>query len=235
MRSLQMARQLLYKWSSALMSDKRLLLKDCATGVSTEPAEGDSFPKCTVSPNLGDCGGPLLECTGEAGMVLGAVSSKLLSTKPEWRVLYKPLITKKAADLQWRVLHGIVSVNSFIFVLNPEVSHVSLLSGQGDGLPCFYEAFIIGTKYVRSQRFKCQLLNFILGQAKLAIYMSRKNKMSQSSDHDATQVFTRLVRARVKIDFNYYRSMNDLDSFKLFWCSEDVVCSVEEGKLVFAP
>ncbi|KAI4894498.1 hypothetical protein NFI96_007887, partial [Prochilodus magdalenae] len=29
--------------------------------------------------------------------------------------------------------------------------------------------------------------------------------------------------------------MNDLDSFKLVWCSEDVVCSVEEDELVFAP
>ncbi|KAI4891756.1 hypothetical protein NFI96_021962 [Prochilodus magdalenae] len=60
MRSLRVVSQLLYRWSSVLTSDERLLLKDCATGVSTEPAEGDSFPKCTVSPNLGDCGGPLL-------------------------------------------------------------------------------------------------------------------------------------------------------------------------------
>ncbi|KAI4886998.1 hypothetical protein NFI96_007492 [Prochilodus magdalenae] len=29
--------------------------------------------------------------------------------------------------------------------------------------------------------------------------------------------------------------MNDLDSFKLVWCSENVVCSVEEDELVFAP
>ncbi|KAI4898314.1 hypothetical protein NFI96_008492 [Prochilodus magdalenae] len=46
MRSLRVARQLLYRWSSALTSDERLLLKDCAAGVSTKPAEEDSFPKC---------------------------------------------------------------------------------------------------------------------------------------------------------------------------------------------
>ncbi|KAI4899661.1 hypothetical protein NFI96_033222 [Prochilodus magdalenae] len=290
LRSLRVARQILHKLSSALTGDERLLLKGCAAGVSTGPAEGDPFPRCTISPNLGDCGGPLLKCTGEAGMVLGAASPKLLyracvkainrrrldgqadtpwrrelglhgDTKPEWRVLYKPPLTKKAADLQWRVLHGIVSVNSFISVLNPEVSHecpfcldretvfhafmrcfrlrplFRVLQNVFTGFSLVFtpQAFIIGTTYVRSQRSKCQLLNFILGQAKLAIYVSRKNKMSQSSDHDATQVFTRLVRARVKVDFNYYRSMKDLDSFKLVWCSEDVVCSVEEDELVFAP
>ncbi|KAI4890612.1 hypothetical protein NFI96_004370 [Prochilodus magdalenae] len=290
LRSLRVARQILHKLSSALTGDERLLMKGCAAGVSTGPAEGDPFPRCTISPNLGDCGGPLLKCTGEAGMVLGAASPKLLyracvkainrrrldgradtpwrrelglhgDTKPEWRVLYKPPLTKKAADLQWRVLHGIVSVNSFISVLNPGVSHecpfcldretvfhafmrcfrlrplFRVLQNVFTGFSLVFtpQAFIIGTAYVRSQRSKCQLLNFILGQAKLAIYVSRKNKMSQSSDHDAIQVFTRLVRARVKVDFNYYRSMKDLDSFKLVWCSEDVVCSVEEDELVFAP
>ncbi|KAI4876411.1 hypothetical protein NFI96_020967, partial [Prochilodus magdalenae] len=53
MRSLRVAPQLLYKWSSALTSDERLLLKDCAAGVSTEPAEGDS---CSPSaPGLYSC------------------------------------------------------------------------------------------------------------------------------------------------------------------------------------
>ncbi|KAI4878376.1 hypothetical protein NFI96_005410 [Prochilodus magdalenae] len=230
MRSLRVARQLLYRWSSALTSDERLLLKDCATGVSTGPAEGDSFPKCTVSPNLGDCGGPLLECTGEAGMVLGAASSKLL-----YRACVKANNRKRLdgrVDTPWCRELGLHDDTK------PEwrVSHeCPFCLDRETVFHAFYEAFIIGTMYVRSQRFKYQLLNFVLGQAKLAIYMSRKNKMSQSSDHDARQVFMRLVRARVKVDFNYYRSMKDLDSFQLVWCSEDVVCSVEEDELVFAP
>ncbi|KAI4895634.1 hypothetical protein NFI96_019599 [Prochilodus magdalenae] len=141
-RSLRVARQLLHKYSSALMSDERP--QESAQDQQT----GTHSPS---SPNLGDCGGPLLECTGEADMVLGAANSKHLyracvkvinrkrldervetpwrrelglrgDTKSEWRVLYKPPITKKAADLQWRVLHGVVSINSFISVLNPEVS-----------------------------------------------------------------------------------------------------------------
>lgn len=33
---------------------------------------------------------------------------------PEWRALYKPPLIKRAADLQWRVLHGIIAVNAFV-------------------------------------------------------------------------------------------------------------------------
>ncbi len=34
--------------------------------------------------------------------------------------------------------------------------------------------FIFGFKFVRSRMFICQLLNFVLGQAKLAIYIAEK-------------------------------------------------------------
>lgn len=42
--------------------------------------------------------------------------------KPEWRSLYKPPLSKRVGDIQWRILHGAIAVNSFISVLNPEVS-----------------------------------------------------------------------------------------------------------------
>ncbi len=45
------------------------------------------------------------------------------TTRPEWRALYKPPLTKRAGDLQWQILHGIIAVNAFISVLNPDVSN----------------------------------------------------------------------------------------------------------------
>lgn len=42
--------------------------------------------------------------------------------KPEWRALYKPPLAKRIGDLQWRIIHGIIAVNAFIFVLNRETS-----------------------------------------------------------------------------------------------------------------
>lgn len=39
------------------------------------------------------------------------------------------------------------------------------------------EVFILDPKYSVAQRIKSKLLNFFIGQAKLAVYISRKNKI----------------------------------------------------------
>lgn len=42
--------------------------------------------------------------------------------KPVCGALYKPPLTKRVGDLQWRVLHGAVVVSAFVFVVNPNVN-----------------------------------------------------------------------------------------------------------------
>lgn len=44
------------------------------------------------------------------------------TTKPVWRILYKPPLPKRVGDLQWRILHGAIAVNSFVAMLNPNVN-----------------------------------------------------------------------------------------------------------------
>lgn len=110
------------------------------------------------------------------------------NVRPEWRALYKPPLTKRAGDLQWRILHGIIAVNAFISVLNPDISnecpfcfqketvfhtflYCSRLKPLFDGLQnllnCFndkfsVQTFILSFKYVQKRKNDCQLLNFIL-------------------------------------------------------------------------
>ncbi len=73
--------------------------------------------------------------------------------------------------------------------------------------------FIFGFKFVRSRMFTCQLLNFVLGQAKLAIYMSRKNVVERLSGEDVI-LFLNLMKSRVLIDFCFYKSTKDLLTFE---------------------
>ena len=87
----------------------------------------------------------------------------------------------------------------------------------------------------RFVRFKCQLINFIFGQAKMSIYLSRKNKVAQNTDCDARKILSRLIKSRILIDFNFYNSMGDLEMFKAVWCCEEALCSVVEGELCFTP
>ncbi len=181
------------------------------------------------------------------------------STKPEWRSLYKPPLTKRTGDLQWRILNGAVAVNAFISVLNPEVDSVCPFCSNRETIfhvftnccrlqPLFLaasnvfrscndtfslETFILGFKYERKKRFVCQLLNFALGQAKLAIYTSRKKKIEQNVNQNIVAVFSNLVKSRVLIDFLYYKSIDDFVTFECIWCCNKALCSLFEGELIF--
>lgn len=180
--------------------------------------------------------------------------------KPEWRALYKPPLVKRVGDLQWRVLHGILAVNAFISVIRPEVSSncpfcferetvfhafmncprlIVFFSVLERLFECFnvtfsMKVFIFGFKYVKKHRPVCQLLNFILGQAKMAIYMSRKNKIECGQDQDIAAVFAALVKSRLLIDFHFYKVTENVQLFEDTWCLNGVLCSVENDELTFA-
>lgn len=59
---------------------------------------------------------------------------------------------------------------------------------------------------------KSQLFNFILGRAKIAVYLSRKKTewKEKPVDEDAVSVLVKMLKACLKLDFNYYRMMKDL-------------------------
>lgn len=143
----------------------------------------------------------------------GAIFFKLNECrKPEWRALYKPPLIKKTGDF---ILHGSVAVNSFISILNPEVSAECPFCNVRETIfhafvncnrlePLFLvlrnifsscnetfsmDLFILGFKYVLRKRSVCQLLNFVLGQAKLAIYLSRKKKVDQNVEQNIVVLF----------------------------------------------
>lgn len=63
-----------------------------------------------------------------------------------------------------------------------------------------FKVLIRGFKYIRRNRFKCQLTNFILGQDKL---VNRKNKLEQNTDCDSVKTLSRLMKSRIVIDFNF--------------------------------
>lgn len=116
-------------------------------GSGTEPDREDPFPDLQLTPQFGDVGGLLLEKPDGLSLRTGYKKTiyqncvKVLFRKglrdrvpsvwdsrlrgdeaaPRWRVLYKPPLGKRTADLQWRILHGAIALNSFISVLNPAV------------------------------------------------------------------------------------------------------------------
>ena len=64
-------------------------------------------------------------------------------------------------------------------------------------------SFILGAGYKRDNAKKWQILNFAVGQAKLAIYKTRKNKMLDLSGVELMPMFKALVKARIRVDFGF--------------------------------
>ncbi len=52
-------------------------------------------------------------------------------------------------------------------------------------------------------------------------------------DDDVVFVFVKMLKARLKIDFNYHRMMKDLETFSSLWCYKDVLCCVVNDELFF--
>jgi len=179
---------------------------------------------------------------------------------PVWGLIYKPPLTKKVGDLQWRVLHGIIAVNSFISILNPTVqdkcpfctdretifhcfTHCERLKSLFVLLESLFSSvnerftmsvYIFGFKYGKKKKRKGLLLNFILGQAKMATYVSRRYKILYDSNCVVELVFKRLIKARVRHDFIFYLSMKNVEKFEDIWSVEKLLCWVDNDVLTFA-
>ena len=277
-RSERIVGRLLSHWRSCLTGQERHLLREYSRGV-TAPCPDDPFPSLSLrSCSEGQCEVSLKEAKGK---VLSCLMVKCLNrqklqhrtqlqwrahlalgeeARPEWRSLYKPPLSKRVADLQWRVLHGILAVNAFVSILNSTVPNTCPFCEAVETVfHCFTECprlfplfslldclfrevgeifsirtFIFGFIYNKTHKHKCQLMNFILGQAKMAVYVSRKRKVEDSVDSDVVLLLSRMIKARILIDFNYYREMQDLECFELTWTFGRVLCYVQENQLIFS-
>ena len=178
---------------------------------------------------------------------------------PAWRLLHKPPPNKRTGDLQWRILQGALAVNSFIGKINPTVSENCPFCDETETLVhCYLDchrlgvlfhileavflncgevwseaAFILGAGYDKEHSKKWCLLNFVVGQAKMAVNISRKNQVEGEAGLGLAEMFGVLVKARVRVDFRYHSLMGTMEEFRDLWCFTSAVCTVQEGKLLF--
>ena len=285
-RSVRFITHLLNTWRCELTQTELSLLTAHCNG-HRQPNNDDPFPALTIAPDFKNCTGRLLESSNTPPNRLNDMKGKTMykllvqvlnkdklsgrtdtpwrahlglndDVRPAWRTLYKPPITKRVGDLQWRILHGIVAVNAFISVINPNVNkkcsfcpqretvfHCFMDCGRLDSLfqllqrmftvlgnTFSREMFILGCPYL-TKRLKCQLIHFILGQSKIAFYLSRRNELENSLDVDAATLFVRMVKARLHIDFSFYRTANNVEEFSNIWSLNNVLRSVIEHRLIF--
>lgn len=76
------------------------------------------------------------------------------------------------------------------------------------------------------------LLNYLLGSAKLAIWKTRKNKLLGTGSVDAECVLKGLVAARIKVEFSYFKMVNNVLEFSTVWTVGKVLCEIVDEVLI---
>lgn len=144
-------------------------------------------------------------------------------TDPPWgRTLYKRPSKKHTGDLLWRILHGAIATIAFLSVtvlnkypfcrLSEDVffnvftecrrltGFVSVLTAVLHlfGIVFSGPLFICGVILNKMNKLKCRLLNF--GEAKLAIYLSRRDRLEAEPKLDAVALWRCNIKARLKLE-----------------------------------
>lgn len=87
--------------------------------------------------------------------------------------------------------------------------------------------FIFGNGYRKKTKRIDQIVNFLVGQAKLAIYKTRKNRVQREGSDDVLSMFKILVKCRLKVDYEFYKLLKDLGKFEELWCVNEMLCELE--------
>ena len=159
---------------------------------------------------------------------------------PQWRTLYKPPLKKRTGDLQWRILHGAIATNAFLSVLNRSVLNECPFCGLTENIfHVFTECrrlaeifnvltrvfnlfgvlfttpvFICGVGFKKTEKAKRQLLNFLIGEAKLSIYLTRRDRLQGGPTLDPVILWKHNVKARLRLEFCFHRITGNINVFE---------------------
>ncbi len=93
--------------------------------------------------------------------------------------------------------------------------------------------FIYGCKYSRAHRQQCTVANFIIGQAKLAIWKSCR-LAAEGRNISLLKLFTALVESRIRVEHRFFQITNNLLEFEFKWCANRALLSLcEDGEIMF--
>lgn len=180
-----------------------------------------------------------------------------LSPKRSWRTLYKIPTDKRTGDLQWRIVHGIVTTNKHKAHLDSSATDMCPFCSEIESIfhlflecnrlePLFQmlkewcdmlghvfsqESFIYGPKYRYKTRNVDVFLNYLYGQAKLSIWLTRKAKIVGKGSTNIVLTYKGLMSARLTIEFAYYELVGNLVTFEEVWCLNGILCKISDGCL----
>lgn len=155
----------------------------------------------------------------------------------------RTLYQKKSGDLQWQILHCALPTKVFLFKCKYAPSPLCTLCDELDtvfhvfceccklsplfnllytmfrslGIIFLKTGFIYGGRYSRHRQEICTYSNFLVGQAKLAIWKADKMG-SEGKEVNMVKLFKALVESRIRLKYEFYQMNGDLPMFEKKWC-----------------
>ena len=68
-------------------------------------------------------------------------------------------------------------------------------------------SFELGFFIAKSRTPNASWSVLLFGQGKLAVYLSRKNRIHQKPGYDVVPILRNLLKSRISLDFNFYKAM----------------------------
>ena len=74
------------------------------------------------------------------------------------------------------------------------------------------------------------LMNFLFANAKIATWVSRKNKMAGGGWTDTLRCLRGLVAARLRVEHAFFTLTDNLEGFRAVWGVGQVLCSLGDNQ-----
>ncbi|CAM4712245.1 unnamed protein product [Caretta caretta] len=171
--------------------------------------------------------------------------------QPQWASLYSTLVPRPVGDISWRLLHGAVSMGTYLARFTPvpdtcpfcgvrkTLAQVYLECARlqplfqllTNLLLCFWlhfspHLFIYALPICSLTKSQDLLVNLLLALAKTAIYKTRERRLADAVSCDCRAIFRSSVRSCIWAVFLWAASTDSLDAFEERWALSEVLCSV---------
>ena len=75
------------------------------------------------------------------------------------------------------------------------------------------------------------MLNFLIGEAKMAIYLTRRDRLQGGTEVDPVALWKCNIKARLRLEFHFHKAMGKVEDFLQLWRFKNILCEVNDGKL----
>ncbi|CAM4588974.1 unnamed protein product [Caretta caretta] len=164
--------------------------------------------------------------------------------QPWWASLYSTLVPRPIGDISWRLLHGAVSMGTYLAQFNP-IPDTCPFCGVRETLVHIYlectrlqplfrlltnlllrfwlhfspHLFIYALPIHGLTKSRDLLVNLLLALAKMAIYKTRARRLADGVSCDCGAIFRSSVHSHIRAAFLWAASTDSLDAFEEWWGS----------------